>query len=143
MDLGTGRVIYLNGSMKPTFDGLTVRNVTASNLVNFEESKIKNIVWVGTPVYETYTGDDCICQQDDDTAIQEVKYIGKDYIISTADGEVEISGLEGGEQLAVYTVLGAQVTARKAVFETETFSNIPAGVYVVKVGNAAVKTIVE
>ena len=72
-----------------------------------------------------------------------MKYFGKDYIISTANGEVEISGLEGGEQLAVYTVLGAQVTARKAVFETETFSNIPAGVYVVKVGNAAVKTIVE
>lgn len=142
-DLGAGRVIYLNGPMKPTFDGLTVRNVTASNLVNKQESTNKNIIWVGSPVYETYTGDDCICQQDDDTAIQEVKYFGKDYIISAADGEVEISGLEGGEQLAVYTVLGAQVTARKAVFETETFSNIPAGVYVVKVGNAAVKTIVE
>ena len=51
-DIGPGCVIYLSGGVKPTFDGLTVRNVARERLLNELSSDGKGLVWAKPPVFE-------------------------------------------------------------------------------------------
>jgi hypothetical protein len=61
--------------------------------------------------------------------------------VYAANGVINILGTQGGEDVAVYNVMGSKIAAVKATAEITTV-NIPcAGVYVVRVGNKSFKVI--
>jgi len=139
-DIGKGRVVYLNGPMRPTFDGMIVRNISPNDLTNLQEQRNHNIIWVKPPVYENFVGNDCICEQQNIiniTGTEKVLDLTNGRKIHVIGNTVKFSGLSPNDVVSVYTVLGVKLIRQRSSNETLNIDNLPKGIYIVAVDNTS------